>query len=236
MIDIPQRDFDLDEVKQQSAILVINSVDFVYRIFAVQVRDGFVPGVATDNLPDRFQVVSERDVKMDGKRLITDYITWFSMSPTAGKFDNKFINAIEAQPERKNALNEIVNKPVHELDFADIAVQHDWIRDRMHRQKEFRDDWLLHNEGGVIEVNGERFIVSDNVWDSEGMDGFSTQVRKVLDDLDIDRDVRETISRQRRMRRLLRMAGMRPAPILNTSISGRKRPILDRIGDGTQIS
>lgn len=226
-IELPRRQFTIEEVKQQSAVLVINSVDFVYEVFAQQVRRGLVPDVIEENVPTKFVEMRQEQVKENGMQLIRDYITWFRQSPRAEVAD--VIKSISRAKVREDLFTAIMNNRKSEVEFSDVVTQHDLIRDKLHRSKSFRDDWLLHNEERIVRIEGDEFIVEDKLWKKENMGEFSNQVRKVLDDLDIDRKVREDTRRQRRMRKLLRMANMTPVPIINASITGRPRPVLDRI-------
>lgn len=251
-LDMPERKFRLDEIKRQAATLTVSTVDFVYETFAHQVKQGFVPNVVEDNLPERFKVFSEDDLKRNGKVLVEDYVNWFNEAPRAKSdqppdivelpdIEGEFISP----PARLENFQKVISTPASQLTVTKVIATSDRIRDKLHRDEEFRDTWLLHKTDTIIEVDrgskwplgedqqtdieSEEFLIKDSEWREAGMNKFTLQVRKVLDNLDIDRDARETMRRQREMRRLLRMAGMRPTPIIEAPITGRPQPVLDRI-------
>lgn len=88
---------------------------------------------------------------------------------------------------------------------------------------------LLHKEDFTLEINNDVYAVEERgEWESQNMVEFSNQVRVVIEDLDLTRQLGERLRRQAEMRRLLRIAGVRPA-IPQARIIHRETPVLDRI-------
>lgn len=234
-IEIPSRRHSLDEVKEQAAIITVDITDFIYEVYATQAKRNLLPDDVIDRVPERFKVISEDEVIRHGKELTENITIWFEDAPSfqhppdRDDFIDDVATQITAEHQPIEKLREVRDNPPESLSVADVVQTTDYFRDRIHRSTGFRDTWLLHDEETVINIEGKSFMVEDNQWERENMDEFSTQVRKVLDNLDLKRDVRETASRQRRMRRLLRMAGMAPLPILNAPVTGRPQPVLDRL-------
>lgn len=234
--NLPSRKVSLADVKIQSAQLTIDMVQWFYARSIIQTRnqqETFLDEIAND-IPDIFKRTSLEESNEDGLALLNNITIWFNNSPTSRATDKTWSemrqNRFKDSTTTKETIGGVYSKwqENRELDNIELVTLLDDIRDAMHRAKSLRDNWLLHNELMALEIEGETYMSNDPEWSEENMDMFSNQIRKVVEDLDLQRNLGSRPERQINMRRLLRMAGLRPI-INNARIVTRPTPILDRV-------